>query len=188
MIFTIQRVGNVDLDWTYVYHKHFLKYDSRRIWILATRRDSLTRRGRVTHIWVSKLTIIGSDNGLPPGRRQAIIRNNTGILLIGPIGTNLCEILIEIHTFSFKKIHLKISSGKWRPFCLGGDEFIRGLMQQHDDVMTKGPVIRSLIFICCKSKQILKKQWSCPWFETPRWWSWDVTVMDKTIRIPFMES
>ena len=27
--------------------------------------------------------------------------------------------LIEIHTFSFKKIHLKISSGKWRPLCLG---------------------------------------------------------------------
>ena len=25
------------------------------------------------HIWVSKLTIIGSDNGLSPGRRQAII-------------------------------------------------------------------------------------------------------------------
>ena len=27
--------------------------------------------------------------------------------------------LIEIHTFSFQKIHLKMSSGKWRPFCLG---------------------------------------------------------------------
>ena len=26
---------------------------------------------------------------------------------------------IEIHTFSLKKIHLKMSSGKWRPFCLG---------------------------------------------------------------------
>ena len=26
--------------------------------------------------------------------------------------------LIEIHTFSFTKIHLKIWSGKWRPFCL----------------------------------------------------------------------
>ena len=66
------------------------------------------------------LTIIGSDNGLSPGRRQAIIWTNDGILLIGPIGTNFNEILIEIHTFSFKKkIHLKMSSGKWRPFCLG---------------------------------------------------------------------
>ena len=33
----------------------------------------LTHGGRVTHICVSKLTIIGSDNGLSPGRRQAII-------------------------------------------------------------------------------------------------------------------
>ena len=63
--------------------------------------------------------IIGSDNGLSPVRRQAIIWTNTGILLIGPLGTNFSEILSEIHTFSFKKMRLKMSSGKWRPFCLG---------------------------------------------------------------------
>ena len=79
----------------------------------------LTHWGRVTHICVGNLTIIGSDNGLSPRRRQAIIWTNAGILLIGPLGTNSNEILIEIHTFSFKKMHLKISSGKWRPFCLG---------------------------------------------------------------------
>ena len=33
----------------------------------------LTHWGRVTHIWVNKLSILGSDNGLSPGRRQAII-------------------------------------------------------------------------------------------------------------------
>ena len=76
----------------------------------------LTHWGRVTHICVSKLTIIGSDNGLPPDRRQAIIWTNAGILLIGPLGTNFSEILIEIHTFSFKKMHFKMSSAKWRPF------------------------------------------------------------------------
>ena len=64
-------------------------------------------------------TTIGSDNGLSPGQRQVIIWTNAGILLIGPLGTNLTEILSEIHTFSLKKMHLKISSGKWRPFCLG---------------------------------------------------------------------
>ena len=79
----------------------------------------LTHWGRVTHIYVSKLTNIGSDNGLSPGRRQAIIWTNDGLLLIGPLGTNLNETSIEIHTFSFKKIQLKLSSGKWRPFCLG---------------------------------------------------------------------
>ena len=43
-----------------------------------------------------KLSIIGSDNGLSPGRRQAIIWTNAGILLIEPLGTNFSEILIEI--------------------------------------------------------------------------------------------
>ena len=80
---------------------------------------SLTHWGWVTHICIGKLTIIGSDNGLSPGRHQAIIWTNAGILLIGPLVTNFSEILIEIHTFSFKKTHLKISSGKWQPFCLG---------------------------------------------------------------------
>ena len=75
--------------------------------------------GRVTHICVSKLTIIASDNGLSPGRRQAIIWNNAVILSIRLLGTNFSEILIEILTFSFKKMYLKISSGKRRPFCLG---------------------------------------------------------------------
>ena len=42
-----------------------------------------------------------------------------GILLIGPLGTNFNEILIGIQTFSFRKMHLKMSSAKWRPFCLG---------------------------------------------------------------------
>ena len=79
----------------------------------------LTHWGRVTHICVGNLTIIGSDNGLSPGRRQAITWTNVGVLLIGPLGTNFSEMLIEIHTFSFKKIHLKMSSGKWWPFCLG---------------------------------------------------------------------
>ena len=81
--------------------------------------NNLTHWGRVTHICVRKLSIIGSDNGLSPGRRQAIIWTNAGILLIWTLGTNFSEILIEIHAFSFKKMHLKMSSAKWRPFCLG---------------------------------------------------------------------
>ena len=78
----------------------------------------LTDWGRVTHICVSKLTIIGSDNGLSPGRRQAIIFTNAGLLLIGPLGTNFSEILIGIQIFSLKKMHLKMLSGKWHLFCL----------------------------------------------------------------------
>ena len=79
----------------------------------------LTHWGRVTHICVGYLTSIGPDDGLSPGRRQAIICTNAGILLIGPLGTNLSEIQIGIQTVSYKKMHLKMSSVKWRPFCLG---------------------------------------------------------------------
>ena len=85
-------------------------------WIGA---NELTHWGWATHICVSKLTIIGSDNDLSPGRRQAIIWTNDGTLLIGPLGTNFSEILRKIHTFSFKKMHLKSLSSKWQSFCLG---------------------------------------------------------------------
>ena len=44
----------------------------------------LTHLGRVMHTCVSKLTIIGSDNGLSPGQHQAIIWTNARILLFGP--------------------------------------------------------------------------------------------------------
>ena len=63
------------------------------------------------HVYVPlKWVIIGSDNGVSPVRRQTIIWTNAGILLIGPLGTNFSEILIGIQTFSFKKLHLKMSS------------------------------------------------------------------------------
>ena len=57
-----------------------------------------------------ELIINGLDNGLSPGQRQAIIRTNVGILLIGPLETNSSEILIGIQTFSFMKMHLKMSA------------------------------------------------------------------------------
>ena len=68
---------------------------------------------------VGNLTIIDPDNDLSPSRRQAIIWTNAGILLIVPWETTFSEILFGIHTFSFKKIHLKMSSAKWGQFCLG---------------------------------------------------------------------
>ena len=93
--------------------------DLEFIFIDQTTARFLTHWGRVTHICVSKLTIIGSDNGLSPGRRQAIIWTNAGILSIRNLGTNFSEIFSEIHAFSFKKMHWKMSSAKWRPLCLG---------------------------------------------------------------------
>ena len=52
-------------------------------------------------------TIFGSDNGLSPVRCQAIIWSNVAYCQLDPQ-----ETLIEIQTFSFKKMHLKMSSGK----------------------------------------------------------------------------
>ena len=91
--------------------------DSKRIKFSGIHMK-LTHWGWVTHICIGNLVITGSDNGLSPGRRQAIIWTNAGILLIGPLGKNFNEIFTEIHTFSLTKIYLKMSSGKW-PSCLG---------------------------------------------------------------------
>ena len=74
--------------------------------------------GRVMHISINNLTIIGSDNSLSPGWCQPIISLNAGILLIQTLGTSVSEILNEIHTFSFKKMLLQMLSAKGRPFCL----------------------------------------------------------------------
>ena len=112
----------------------------------------------MTHICVSKLTIIGSDNGLWPGRRQAIIWTNAGILLIRTLWTNFSEILIEIISFSFKKMRLKVSSAKWRLFGIGLNELIDSgayqvILTKHgrswwlDDASRDG--CRGKLFNCC---------------------------------------
>ena len=78
----------------------------------------------MTHIWFSKLTIIGSDNGLSPDRRQAIIWTIAGVLLIGPLGTNFSKVLIEILTFSFKNafesVVCETAAILSRPQCVNG--------------------------------------------------------------------
>ena len=95
---------------------------------------SFSHWGRVTHIYISKLTIIDSDDGFSLGRRQAIILINTRILFILTQGTNFGEILSGIHSFSFKKMHLKMSSTKWRLFCLGLNDrmhWVLSIFQSH---------------------------------------------------------
>ena len=107
------------------YHHAYTTVNLVSWMVLCNINITLTHWGRVTHICVSKLTIIGSDNGLSPGQRQAIIWTIAGILLIWTLGTNLREILIKTLTFSFKKMRLNVSSAKWRPFCLGLNELIQ---------------------------------------------------------------
>ena len=71
------------------------------IQFVKTRCAVQTHWGRVTLTWTTKLSIISSDNGLYPSGRQAIIGTNAEIL---SIRTNFNDILIEVHTFSVKKI------------------------------------------------------------------------------------
>ena len=62
------------------------------------------------HTRISKLNIIGLDNGFSLGWCQAIIWTNAGILLIQTLRKNFGETFIEIHISSFKHMNLKISS------------------------------------------------------------------------------
>ena len=110
----------------------------------------LTHWGRVMHLCISKLNIIGSDNGLPPDRRQAIIWTIARILLIGPLETNFSEILTEIHTFSFRKKHLKMSSGKWQPFCLSLNVL---------NVMNYKPTVKDILSCPTHLQQNVKQWW-----------------------------
>ena len=96
------------------------------------------------YISVFTLTVIGLDNGLSPGRRQAIIWTNVGILLTGPLGTNFIEIVIKILTFSFKKMRVKMSSGKCRPSCLG---FNLLMMCMHIPYTLKVTILMSLVIL-----------------------------------------
>ena len=129
--------------------------------------------GRVTHICVNKLTILGSDNGLSPDRRQTIIWTNAGILLIGPLRTNFSEMLIEIRTFSFKKMHLKMSSGKWRPFCLG-----LNVLTLHALMYSKTLIwIMPFNFIIVITKRFSRSQhW---WPADARWQEGSLQVLSK---------
>ena len=106
----------------------------------------LTHWSRVTHIYVSKLTIIGSDNGLSPDWCQAIIWTNAGLLIIGALGTNFSGIFIEIIKFSFKKMHLKVSSAKRRHFALASIQwnFTAFIMSKYKD---KTMVIYTFIMV-----------------------------------------
>ena len=110
----------------------------------------LTHWGRVTHIGVSKLTIIGSDNGLSPGRRQAIIWTNDGILLIRTFQTYFSEIASDIHTFQFTKMHFKMSSGKWRPSCHG--------LNVLNDILTMMLCVTSVLLMLAGPDSVCKQR------------------------------
>ena len=104
-------------------------------------KKQLNHWGRVTHICVGKLTIIGSDNGLSPSRRQAIVWTNAGSLSIGTLRTYFSEISIKIQQFSLKKMHLKMSSAKRRLCWLG-----LNVLRDHGPDMVTLSILHGVIF------------------------------------------
>ena len=88
-------------------------------------------------------------------RTQDIIETNAELLPIRPLGTNFSEILIKIQ-YPFTRMHLKIASAKWRPFCPRGDDLM-SFMKSTFPVLTEGPLKSSLLFFpaCCNRSLIM---------------------------------
>ena len=70
------------------------------------------------------------------------------MLLIRTSGDLFNEIITEIYTFSFRKTHLKMSSDKWQPFCLGLNVLnYSSLVSQCDDYVNS-PLSNQAMYTC----------------------------------------
>ena len=104
-------------------NKWLTQFESYQVHISFQASACLIHWGWVTHICISNLTIIGSDNALSPCWRQAIIWAIAGVLLIGPLGTNFSEIsnrnlYIFIQGNGFENIVCKMPSILSLPQCV----------------------------------------------------------------------
>ena len=96
----------------------------------------LTRWGRVTNIYISKLNTIGSDSGFSPGGRRCIFCTKAGILLI----RNKLPCNFNQSSYIFiQGMHFKMSSGKWRPFCTVLGVLISSYIYARDHTCTVYP-------------------------------------------------
>ena len=94
--------------------------------------------GRVTHICVGNLTIIGSDNGSWPDHRQVIIWISAGILLIGSFGTNFSEIYnIFIQENAFESVVCRMAAIMYRPQCVKVSSVFQGWFSTQKPNMAK---------------------------------------------------
>ena len=74
------------------------------------------------------------------------------LLPIRPWGTDFGKNIIKIQTFSFTKMHLKISSVKWRPFCSGDEELNFVLLQQRNNSNSSNSTVTIISSICGSAK------------------------------------
>ena len=92
----------------------------------------------VTPDFLTDFDLLPNDNGLSPGRHQAIIWTSDAVM---PPGTNFNDILIEIHNFSFK--HDDVIKCKRVP-CYS--PFVRGIHLSLVNYPRKGQWRRALMF------------------------------------------
>ena len=104
----------VPVESTHILHVYFIGI----VTIIWKLRCQYINHEEHEYICVSKLTIVGSVNGLPPGRCAKQLFEPM-LEYCGRLGTNFRDIVIGIYIFSLMKLHLKTSSAKCRPFCLG---------------------------------------------------------------------
>ena len=76
-----------------------------------------------------------------------IIITNDGLLWNVPLRTNFTGILRKTEKFSVKKINFKMSSVKWRPFCLGMNELLADTAVQQNRVETVYTVLGSILIM-----------------------------------------
>ena len=124
----------------------------------------------MTHICVGNLTIIGSDNGLSPGRRQAIIWTNAGLLSIGTFWKFNQNSYIFIHENAFESVVWKMSTILSRPQCVNAQPqencrcfFCLAFLtpccgREHE---AEDQFSLNFIRLKCFSPQLLSNQWKC---------------------------
>ena len=105
---------------------------------------------------------------LRPGRHRAIILTNAGILLTRPLGINFNKTLIEIHAFSLKTIHFKISSGKWLAFCLTSIYWIQFTM------ISRRSKFRTQLQVCIPRETFFCESWMTRNLSHPSYFSFFV--------------
>ena len=96
---------NITDYWTVLYYWYLRAWINHELFWIP--RTLLMFPSFVQSPWLQAMTI---QTGISLGMCPANERRRYWI--------NFSEILIKIDSFSFKKMHLKMSSAKWRPFCL----------------------------------------------------------------------
>ena len=87
-------------------------------------KDLLTQWGRVMYICVSKLGHLWFRQWLVAWLAPSHYLNQCWNIVNWTLGNKLHWKFFKLYTFSFKKMHLKMPSGKWLPFCLSLNELI----------------------------------------------------------------